>query len=477
MRLQTVPSVVCLILASCVPGASEEPSAAQAQRLEAGWEDCSEEWQRCSFTGSRNVRYGANGVYQPIKSFTGGVDCKNDNFGGDPLPGVTKRCSLEVAGGAPPPPPPSEGGAWTVCAQEWGRCSFTGAREVRYGANGIYRPLMTFTDGVDCRNSSFGDVDPLPNVTKQCEIRGTGTAPPPVVTPPPSNPGNGLVGYSTANPILYSNDHPEDVHTDVIMMALASNGAINLRGMVTDQEATPPPGCSGDGCHTIAIDDAHRRAWITAARQSGFRNIPDSQSGEAAVSLIVAEARAASATLPLVIMASGPLSLIARAYQRDPSITSKVIVSLAGFVAGSNNSRYYGETNVTNDLAAAQTVLERFRCVIIPFQDFNANHIDETRYPSTPLSRVNALPNEPLRARMQSIYVYPWAHYDADGGPQATLLSTGYATGSKRVRWATDAGGAYLADDASSDDVLITSVNASVVTEPWWQHVTAAFAR
>jgi hypothetical protein len=369
---------------------------------------------------------------------------------------------------------------WVDCSPEWQRCSFTGTRTVRYGINGNYAPTREFTNGVDCRNSSFG-MDPAVGITKRCWTAAAGTPPP--TEPPPTNPppptGNisAHVPYSRANPFLYSNDHPEDVHTDVIMMALQSNGSINLRGIITDQQVTPTPGCSGDGCHTIEIDDPLRKQWIEAARASGFRNIPGSVYGEAAVQLIIAEAKAASTSKPLVIIAGGHLTPIAAAYRRDPSIASKLIVSLAAFQDYNGDGKYTGETNITGDEAAAQTVIEKLRCVIVPFIDFNARGIDQTRYPSTPRSRVQQLPDEPLRRLMLSIYAYPWAHYDADGGPTATLLSANYATASKRVRWARDSGGTYLADDASSDDILITKVNGGTATEPWWSEVTRAFAR
>jgi hypothetical protein len=285
------------------------------------------------------------------------------------------------------------------------------------------------------------------------------------------------VPYSRENPIVYSNDHPEDVHTDVIVMALQSNGTIDLRGIVTDQQQSAPRGCDGDGCHTAKLDHAHRERWIAAARASGFRDIPDAAWGDAAVSLIVAQARAASPALPLVILTGGPLTLVARAYQRDPSIASKVIVSIAGFQKNDDTRGLYrGETNVTGDLAASQRVLEHLRCVIVPFGDLYAHKLDQTRYPATPRARVDQLPDEPLRALMQDIYAYPWAHYDADGGPQATLLSTRYATASKHVRWAVDDGGPYLADDPDSDDVVITEVDGAAVTEPWWNEVNKAFA-
>jgi hypothetical protein len=492
--------LLALRSAACaVPQADEledESEQQVLQALETGYTACAAEWSRCAFSGTRNVRYGVGGVYAPTRSFTGGVDCRNSSFGSDPQPGVAKTCYVEDTAVTPTPTAPAPtNGSFTQCALEWQRCSFSGTRSVRYGANGVFGSPRSFTGGVDCRNDSFGG-DPAPGATKSCQISSESRTPvvgapapstPPVpaptpapstpVTPPaPSNPISAHVPYSRANPILYSNDHPEDVHTDVIMMALQSNGKIDLRGIVTDQQSSPPSGCGGDGCHTAKEDDDKRKGWISAARQSGFQDIPDSLTGDAAVNLIVSEARAASASLPLVIIVGGPLTLVAKAYQRDPTIASKVIVAFAGFSWSSSNNKWRTETNVSNDRASAQLVLEKLRCVIVPFQDFNSKKVDETRYPSTPRSRVDQLPNEPLRARMQSIYAYPWAHYDADGGPTATLLSGSYVTASRRVRWATDTGGVYLADDNTSDDVLLTNVNGAAVTEPWWNEVKQAFA-
>ena len=69
------------------------------------WTFCSNEDQQCSFTGARDVRYGASGTYTTPRSFTDGVMCSNGVFG-DPLVGVTKRCETRAASGTPPPPAP-----------------------------------------------------------------------------------------------------------------------------------------------------------------------------------------------------------------------------------------------------------------------------------------------------------------------------------------------------------------------------------
>jgi uncharacterized repeat protein (TIGR02543 family) len=54
---------------------------------------------------------------------------------------------------------------WTFCAGEGQNCSFSGLREVRFGANGTYAYKL-FANGTACDNSVFGD--PVPGVVKAC---------------------------------------------------------------------------------------------------------------------------------------------------------------------------------------------------------------------------------------------------------------------------------------------------------------------
>jgi serine protease len=62
---------------------------------------------------------------------------------------------------APAPAP-----AWTGCASEWGVCNFSGTRQVRYGANGIYA-YKSATGAIACINDVFGD--PVVGTVKACE--------------------------------------------------------------------------------------------------------------------------------------------------------------------------------------------------------------------------------------------------------------------------------------------------------------------
>jgi parallel beta-helix repeat protein len=77
------------------------------------WSFCAFEGSNCPFSGTREVRYGANGSYV-YKTLTDGIACSNAVFG-DPIYGVRKQCDTRAttAAAAPSapssPPPPSSG--------------------------------------------------------------------------------------------------------------------------------------------------------------------------------------------------------------------------------------------------------------------------------------------------------------------------------------------------------------------------------
>ncbi len=65
-----------------------EPPAPTA--TPAAWSFCADEWDYCSFTGTKQVRYGEAGHYF-FGTFTNGTACTNAVFG-DPLVGTFKHC-------------------------------------------------------------------------------------------------------------------------------------------------------------------------------------------------------------------------------------------------------------------------------------------------------------------------------------------------------------------------------------------------
>ncbi len=65
---------------------------------DGGWVFCANENQFCNFSGTRKVRYGANGVYT-VDTFSDGAQCNNTTFD-DPLIGVFKQCAYRLENAA-----------------------------------------------------------------------------------------------------------------------------------------------------------------------------------------------------------------------------------------------------------------------------------------------------------------------------------------------------------------------------------------
>ena len=146
---------------------SPTPAPAPTTTTTTNWVNCASENGVCSFSGTRQVRYGANGSYG-YKSATGSISCSNDVFG-DPIYGVVKACSYADTSTTTAPvvtAPVLTAPVWTRCSGEGGTCSFTGTHEVRYGANGVYASKSA-TGSISCSNDVFGD--PIYGVVKSCE--------------------------------------------------------------------------------------------------------------------------------------------------------------------------------------------------------------------------------------------------------------------------------------------------------------------
>jgi hypothetical protein len=122
-----------------------------------GWTTCAKEDQTCSFTGTRQVRYGANGVFV-TKTFTASVLCANSVFG-DPLRGVVKACDVEVQAASD-----STFSGWTGACSGLGACSVTMDADKSVTATFTLVPLIP------------------PAVTKLCTVALTIGAPPDATT-------------------------------------------------------------------------------------------------------------------------------------------------------------------------------------------------------------------------------------------------------------------------------------------------------
>ena len=159
------------------------PSTPSPAPTTTTWVNCAGENGVCSFSGTRQVRYGANGSYG-YKSATSSISCSNGVFG-DPAYGIVKSCSYAdtVTASTPAAPvvtpapvvttpapaaPVVTAPTWTRCSGENGTCSFTGTRQVRYGANGVFA-TRSATGAIACNNNVFGD--PVYGIVKSCEYQ------------------------------------------------------------------------------------------------------------------------------------------------------------------------------------------------------------------------------------------------------------------------------------------------------------------
>jgi hypothetical protein len=108
------------------------------------------------------VAYGENGSFV-YKHFTNQAStaCSNAVFGGDPAPGIAKKCLISGPTSAPPY-------GYSLCSGENADCNFGGTLKVAYGANGDFI-FRVFTNGTVCNNTAFGE-DPIPGTVKACYI-------------------------------------------------------------------------------------------------------------------------------------------------------------------------------------------------------------------------------------------------------------------------------------------------------------------
>jgi hypothetical protein len=100
------PAPTCTVTVTWEPAT---PSAEQCVPIQAEqWTFCANEYQTCSFTGTRRVRFGLNTswVERDLTAVGGGVPCRLATFGSDPVVGVTKRCELRALSTEPEPTVP-----------------------------------------------------------------------------------------------------------------------------------------------------------------------------------------------------------------------------------------------------------------------------------------------------------------------------------------------------------------------------------
>src|SRR5581483_7303346 len=115
----------------------------------SGYTYCADQGADCTFTGLKDVAYGAGSSFLYKHSVDHFVSCRNDVFG-DPNSGTTNACYTKATDGS------GEPAGFTYCVPEPQHCTFTGPADVKYGADGTFNSL-TLSGGTDCTNTVFGD--------------------------------------------------------------------------------------------------------------------------------------------------------------------------------------------------------------------------------------------------------------------------------------------------------------------------------
>lgn len=306
------------------------------------------------------------------------------------------------------------------------------------------------------------------------------------------------VPYDRSDPVLYDNDEAVDMYTDEFLLALASLGRIQLKGMITSSPVTPY-----DPYVTVQNyerDVADRAELAAKAEASGFSNIPHRVRGpmgnlQKPISehiedtkpigsegswLIVEEARRATPEHPLVVVVGAPLTAEADAYLLDHSIADRVIVAWLGGQAirprlGSYSRMNLCEYNGWSDPWAAYIVLQKLRLVEFPLN---------MGLPNVPKRQILALPSSPLRD-----YMYKKHHptnsdprdVDGDGPPAISMMRSDYALTVRRVafnKWVQCNGHDVPEFKVAPEGQVwfVLRSDQAVATEEWWRTMRLALA-
>jgi hypothetical protein len=254
----------------------------------------------------------------------------------------------------------------------------------------------------------------------------------------PAHAQSSLLPFDSSNHVWYDNDFAND-YVDWYLMAVATSGEIVLRGITT----------SSSGTEWFDQLVAMRARVVADGRASGFRNVPQPLPGanrplaipvggqiddtEPAVSAgtaaLIAEAHRTYAETgkPLVVCVGGPLTGVASAYLRDPSIANKIVVSFID-----NYETMLGGYNGQSDPWAAYIVLRRLQLVYFPA--YPGDRVGP--FPRLSKDWIKAsLPPSPARDHMLSLKldVVNGTDGDGDGMTAVSLLTSNYVRAVRRV--------------------------------------------
>ena len=231
--------------------------------------------------------------------------------------------------------------------------------------------------------------------------------------------------FDRTNPFIWDNDAEHDAFTLPFVLALANSGALNLVGI-------------SQSPHPFKTSSENFQTAVTAARSSGWKNIPDAtwdlgpyymtaltapssrriEETEPLNTAPAAMIRDRVLTLgtdskPVVIGSGGALTTVASAYLmalqdgRGPEFAQKAIVAPAIGLVGL--TPFGAEYNASQDEWSLYIVLTRLRVVLAPL-DLAMTIGDQQRV----WQAIDAFPNTPMGTHLRKIKAsYP---YDPLGG-------------------------------------------------------------
>jgi len=292
--------------------------------------------------------------------------------------------------------------------------------------------------------------------------------------------------YGPDCPVVYDKDAVSNCYTDDYVMALASAGGIRLKGMLTSSSVAPfNPWVSEEDYEGFV---EQRRQAIEVARQSGLRDLPDPvrgtkghlvrpDSGSIADTeplasegsfLIVREARSADPARPLLVLAAGPLTVVADACLLDPAITDRLVVAWFG-----GRLEDMGDYNGWADPWSAYIVVNSCRVVQFPAKLKGGKF---RQSPVVPKARLDELPATPLRDWMigKRHPNLESTDTDPDAPPAISVVRPDYVKSARPVSfgdWIAVNGREVpsFVPDPVGRTLVVTKASQAVATEEWWR--------
>jgi hypothetical protein len=288
---------------------------------------------------------------------------------------------------------------------------------------------------------------------------------------------HGLLPVDERNPLVVLNDGAFDNWETEYAVLLANDGGPDLAGIVVGTSGPWPD---------LDANVAGARDLVSAARDSGLRNIPDpiatvgdilerpasgeiddteANRSEGARFIVDASKRLALSYRPIVVAVGGRLTDVADAYLIDHSVTERVVV-VASIGSLSSSGADMGRPNGEMDPWADTIVTSRFRYVqISAFYD---------QLQDVPAARISELPDNPfgdwLEAKQSGIWEIP------EAADQVAVAAVGIAEFVTEVARMSPAGpvdsdaseGPALLEDPEGSGWLVRQIAGSAATERFW---------